>query len=213
MAPVGPSLTSRRCLALHPVGFALPATSPSPRCALTAPFHPYLPGPRALEGGMFSVALSLSRLATKGWAGRWVLPTTAAGWCSDFPPCRCPQVGPAERPSTDRPIRLYGRFRPRAENLSRVIHKQDRDAGDARDSSLRRAPVTMGIVGKGRLVCRYGRRSLSGRLRPSCQPVHLLHPCYCLSNVRFQPGLVTGLAPSGGGSTSLAYSSGRRAGM
>ena len=29
------------CLALHPVGFALPTMSPSSRCALTAPFHPY----------------------------------------------------------------------------------------------------------------------------------------------------------------------------
>ena len=26
------------------VGFALPALSPGPRCALTAPFHPYRPG-------------------------------------------------------------------------------------------------------------------------------------------------------------------------
>jgi hypothetical protein len=31
----------RRCLALHPVGFTVPAASRSPRCALTAPFHPY----------------------------------------------------------------------------------------------------------------------------------------------------------------------------
>ena len=31
----------RRCLALHPVGFTLPTTSLPPRCALTAPFHPY----------------------------------------------------------------------------------------------------------------------------------------------------------------------------
>ena len=29
-------------LVLHPVGFTMPATSPPPRCALTAPFHPYL---------------------------------------------------------------------------------------------------------------------------------------------------------------------------
>ena len=52
-----------RCLALHPVGFAVPAMSPSPRCALTAPFHPYPPSPEASEGGLLSVALSLSRLA------------------------------------------------------------------------------------------------------------------------------------------------------
>jgi hypothetical protein len=31
-----------RCLVLLPVGFTLPSMSPSTRCALTAPFHPYL---------------------------------------------------------------------------------------------------------------------------------------------------------------------------
>jgi len=49
-------------LALLRVGFALPALSPGPRCALTAPFHPYpalQPLRAAPRGGMFSVALSL----------------------------------------------------------------------------------------------------------------------------------------------------------
>ncbi len=41
---------------LLPVGFTLPTLSPGLRCALTAPFHPYLG--RTL-GGLFSVALSL----------------------------------------------------------------------------------------------------------------------------------------------------------
>ena len=36
----------RRCLALHPVGFTVPAASRPPRCALTAPFHPYRRGRR-----------------------------------------------------------------------------------------------------------------------------------------------------------------------
>lgn len=44
----GPSVTG--CLVLQAVGFTLPATSPPPRCALTAPFHhcliPY--GPSAV---------------------------------------------------------------------------------------------------------------------------------------------------------------------
>ena len=49
---------------LLPVGFALPPLLPSERCALTAPFHPYLQSvpwfPMAdPEGGLFSVALSL----------------------------------------------------------------------------------------------------------------------------------------------------------
>ncbi len=41
-------------LVLLPVGFAVPLLLPEARCALTAPFHPYL-----LLGGIFSVALSL----------------------------------------------------------------------------------------------------------------------------------------------------------
>ena len=56
----GPSLLPY--LALLPVGFTLPPTSPPGRWALTPPFHPY--GPRAKRGvrGVFSVALSLGSL-------------------------------------------------------------------------------------------------------------------------------------------------------
>ena len=39
------------------MGFTLPFLSPEMRCALTAPFHPYLQ-----RGGIFSVALSLGFL-------------------------------------------------------------------------------------------------------------------------------------------------------
>jgi len=38
------------------MGFTLPVLSPALRCALTAPFHPYL---KHASGGLFSVALSL----------------------------------------------------------------------------------------------------------------------------------------------------------
>jgi hypothetical protein len=51
---------------LLPVGFAVPPALPPTRCALTAPFHPYRPGPAISGNGMtgwgggpFSVALSL----------------------------------------------------------------------------------------------------------------------------------------------------------
>ena len=44
---------------LLPVGFAMPSPLPETRCALTAPFHPYSPTPKAKAGGSFSVALSL----------------------------------------------------------------------------------------------------------------------------------------------------------
>ena len=40
-------------------GLAMPVPSPVPRCALTAPFHPYPASAEALEGGLLSVALSL----------------------------------------------------------------------------------------------------------------------------------------------------------
>jgi len=68
------------------VGFAVPALSPGPRCALTAPFHPCRPGsPR--DGGLLSVALSL--------ASRPVAVGNHPGpWSPDFPPRSKP-----ERPS------------------------------------------------------------------------------------------------------------------
>ncbi len=45
-------------LVLLPVGFALPALLPAPRCALTAPFHLFLL-PQGEKGSLLSVALSL----------------------------------------------------------------------------------------------------------------------------------------------------------
>lgn len=59
-------------LVLHPVGFAMPAMSPWPRCAFTAPFHPC----SALRrGGMFSVALSVERpLRPPSWPLASTLP-------------------------------------------------------------------------------------------------------------------------------------------
>jgi len=43
-------------LVLLRVGFTLPLLLPTARCALTAPFHPYL----LTQGGLFSVALSVT---------------------------------------------------------------------------------------------------------------------------------------------------------
>jgi len=52
-----PVLTKQLCpyMVLLRMGFTLPGLSPAPRCALTAPFHPY----QTKSGGLFSVALSL----------------------------------------------------------------------------------------------------------------------------------------------------------
>ena len=61
----------RPYLVLLPVGFTVPSPLPGPRCALTAPFHPYRPSDPTLParrrwldarpriGGLLSVALSL----------------------------------------------------------------------------------------------------------------------------------------------------------
>ncbi len=57
--PAGINPACRPYLVLLPVGFALPPPLPGARCALTAPFHPYPPSPKASEGGLLSVALSL----------------------------------------------------------------------------------------------------------------------------------------------------------
>jgi hypothetical protein len=86
----GPNRPGRRklpscaplCLVLLPAGFTLPAWSPRPRCALTAPFHPYQETARwnrvEHPGGLFSVALSRS-LQTVGVTHHGVL------WSPDFP--------------------------------------------------------------------------------------------------------------------------------
>jgi hypothetical protein len=50
-------------LVLLRVGFTLPAELLLPRCALTAPFHPYPALPR---GGIFSVALSVEPFGPPG---------------------------------------------------------------------------------------------------------------------------------------------------
>ena len=66
-------------LVLLRVGFTLPRLLPVARCALTAPFHPYL-CPKAI-GGMFSAALSVgSRPPGITWH--------PALWSPDFPPWR-----------------------------------------------------------------------------------------------------------------------------
>ena len=59
----GPSLLPY--LALLRVRFTLPAELLPPRCALTAPFHPYL----FVTGGIFSVALSVSVAGPRPLAG------------------------------------------------------------------------------------------------------------------------------------------------
>ena len=70
-------------LVLLRVGFCVPRLSPAARCALTAPFHPYPStrdafGLRSLEGGIFSVPLSVG-------SPRPGVTQHTALWSSDFP--------------------------------------------------------------------------------------------------------------------------------
>jgi hypothetical protein len=68
-------------LVLLQVGFALPRLLPAARCALAAPFHPYLPCLiTGRAGGIFSVALSMG---SRPPGVTWHL----ALWSPDFPPC------------------------------------------------------------------------------------------------------------------------------
>ena len=53
-ATIRKQIMCRSYLVLLPAGFTLPLLLPAARCALTAPFHPYL-----RRGGLLSVALSL----------------------------------------------------------------------------------------------------------------------------------------------------------
>jgi hypothetical protein len=61
-------------LTLLRVGFTMPPLLPASRCALTAPFHPYL----AVRGGIFSVALSVGSPLPR-------VTRHTALWSSDFP--------------------------------------------------------------------------------------------------------------------------------
>jgi len=89
----GPRTAAKDCpppyLVLLRVGFTLPPMLPPARCALTAPFHPYLAfsgSRRKRNGGIFSVALSVgSRPPGVTWH--------PALWSPDFPPS--PRAGRA----------------------------------------------------------------------------------------------------------------------
>ena len=70
--PAGPCGPARRPYSvLLRVGFAVRALLPGPRCALTAPFHPY---PRLRWGGLLSVALSLDFRASPSSGGHYPPP-------------------------------------------------------------------------------------------------------------------------------------------
>ena len=85
---------------LLPVGFALPPALPPPRCALTAPFHPY-------RGNTLRAAAVCSLWHFPWTHARRTLSGTVCLWSPDFPPRQIPLILPAcaggtvgpERPS------------------------------------------------------------------------------------------------------------------
>jgi len=76
------STRSSPCLVLLPVGFALPVLSPEPRCALTAPFHPYL-----IPEGPSAVCFLWHCPDPCEW---WALPTTVSCGARTFLHAGCP---------------------------------------------------------------------------------------------------------------------------
>src|SRR5215471_16138156 len=105
-------------------GWGLPCRSvlPPARCALTAPFHPYLP---LLAGGMFSVALSVgSRLPGVTWHPAQRSP--------DFPPRRVASA--AARPTPGPSVSFR---RPRSRALACEAGERRRELQRLRRRKLR----------------------------------------------------------------------------
>ena len=101
-------------LVLLRVGFTLPPLLPAARCALTAPFHPYLCSGANTEaiGGLFSAALSVgSRPPGVTWH--------PALWSPDFPP----HVLQARHTATVQPTSAHSRryFGPKMQALKRSM--------------------------------------------------------------------------------------------
>ncbi len=103
---------------LLPVGFTLPAPLPAPRCALTAPFHPY---PRWLTP---------CRAVCFLWHCPWGHPRrplagTVFPWSPDFPPPgRKPKQRPSNRldaaPCAFRPLRSTALLLSPGRNLAQL---------------------------------------------------------------------------------------------
>ena len=131
------TIRSSPCLVLLPVGFALPVLSPEPRCALTAPFHPYRAALlRRPRGGLFSVALSRP-LRVVGVTHHRVL------WSPDFPLCRLPRTAIAQ----PTPNVARSSYAPRSPGVSRqraAISHQQSAVSQSDEEAWPQAPVTNG---------------------------------------------------------------------
>jgi len=112
---------------LLPVGFAVPPPLPDARCALTAPFHPYL------DANVKAVCFL--------WHFPWgrprrALPGTVSPWSPDFPPPPPRRSGAAIRPAD----------RPDIEAPCRKVKARDQANGDAgRAATSRWSVVTVEV--------------------------------------------------------------------
>ena len=114
----GPRIMSPYLVLLR-VGFTLPCLLPNTRCALTAPFHPYLQA-----GGIFSVALAVGS-HPPGVTWHSVL------WSPDFPPCiYTKNVNTARLPGQLPVVNITGYAHPR-HYLNDEIDSQKHDLMNA----------------------------------------------------------------------------------
>src|SRR3546814_15895655 len=95
LCPEGPA--GRPYLILLRVGFAVPPPLPGARCALTAPFHPYLPLPRTEARGWDRRFAFCGTFPGVAPAGRYPAPCFRGA--RPFLPRRRPRRSPGDRKS------------------------------------------------------------------------------------------------------------------
>jgi len=123
----GPRPETRRPYSvLLPVGFAVPATSPPPRCALTAPFHPCPPAGPGRPGGPGGRSALCGTFPGVAPAGRYPAPCFR-GARTFLPPAK-PEGG---HPTVWRHKRRKVRARARQAGASRARSRARRSASRA----------------------------------------------------------------------------------
>ena len=99
--------TGRPYSVLLLVGFTMPPPSPGARCALTAPFHPYLPTPKRCKAVCFLWHFPWGR-------PRRPLTGTVSPWSPDFPrPRRAAAIQPSDAPLSHADYRAVKSASPR----------------------------------------------------------------------------------------------------
>jgi len=132
--------TRRPYSVLLPVGFAVPATLPPPRCALTAPFHPCPPAGPGRPGGPGGRSALCGTFPGVAPAGRYPAPCFR-GARTFLPPAK-PEGG---HPTVWRHKR-------------RKVRARSRQAGSSRASSRARRSASRAVSGSATPSTRRGRK-------------------------------------------------------